>query len=501
MIKQIVFIGDSLTVGFQLLGVSIGQGGKGGWVELAAELLNDAPTVGPLLGTGIRPVSGGWVSLTEWSFAGSWTAVTNSNAFDKMPYNSIKYANGATNIATFTVSTHWRPAVGFCIYYIDYASGGNWQYRINGGSWTNMGQTILNDDKLAKFYVASAVSPGQTIDIRGFDGTADCGVLPAGIELFYSDPRVATQGLIVHNLAVGGTFMSQLFPSAPADPLAFFDSVKLGTGSPITNSPNSGTFIMHINDVVFNNVGQWATNHTSFYNRVSPLGPVGFISPWENGAGPSSFVTKVTNYTVLTSDNVFGFNFNGTSLTATLPATPPAPGLISWYVIIINLNASALTINPNSNTLTGSSTVAQNQVVQITSNGTKYTVSTNGAYNQANFRASTKSSAQSLGAQIFDIYDAWNANGWGNVVGTQSAALIAQGFTIPDDSGTHPTQAAHLDLAVRIYWFLRNQILGISNEPAAYSVGAKQVASSYTGSKPAVAYTSSLPISLLPLDH
>lgn len=63
-----------------------------------------------------------------------------------------------------------------------------------------------------------------------------------------------------------------------------------------------------------------------------------------------SVVPKTSGYTFVSGDGGQEFTFNGSSLTATLTSSPPT---MPWAVGIKNLNASALTIARNSNTING----------------------------------------------------------------------------------------------------------------------------------------------------
>lgn len=397
-ISQLVFTGDSLTQGTGPSSVNpaIAQGGQGCWAELVAERLANIAGLGPLLSSGMRGV---WLGLLtggdEWSFAGTWTAVATTDAWDKTPYGHAKYANGSTNIATYTRPSTYRTVVGFAIYWVDYTNGGNWSYRIDGGSWTAMGQTLANDNQLCKFYVSSSVT--STVEIRAADSSGTgVGCLPVGIELFYS---TATQGLIVHNIGTNGERLDNLVKVTSGDRMAFFDSVKLGTGSPISNTPNAGITIMHINDVAIANTTTWANDLTTFYNRVSSLAPVGFINPWECETG----------------------------------------------------------------------TYDQTQ--------------------QTNYRAQTKTSAASLGAQVYDLYDAWSSNGF-----TANAGAVAAGYLCSDH--IHESQAGHLELATKLYWFVRDQLLGYGAVSNSYPVTANRSATVYSGVKASAVYNSSLPLIL-----
>ncbi|HSX14595.1 MAG TPA: hypothetical protein VLE72_01635 [Candidatus Saccharimonadales bacterium] len=326
------------------------------------------------MSSGYRGVSIGIIgSSPEWDFTqgNPWTDVVSTDAFDVLPYGKARYGNTPFQIATYNRPSQWRTPVGVAIYYVDYSGGGDWQYRIDNGTWTNMGQNLAHDNKIAKFYVPTAVN--STIDFRGFDGGAPIGCLPAGVELFWTDPTAPNaHGLIIHNIAVGQQRLDGTTIATSGDRLAFIDSVKLGTGSPIDNYPNAGTVMMHINDVTaFNDTTRWANDLTILFNRASPFGPVGFMSPWECDA------TSATN--------------------------------------------------------------------------------------QNNYRNQTKTTAASLGAKVYDIYDAWTSNGWGTGVGTQNAALTSIGYL---NDGTHESQAGHLDLATRLYWWFRTQLLSGITEPS-----------------------------------
>ncbi len=401
-IKQFVFAGDSLSMG-TVGASSIYQGGKGSWAELVTERLANLPEIGPLISSGIR---GCWLGLVgtnpcEWTFSGSWTDVVSTDAWDKAPYGGSgiggsQYANGSSNVATWTRSVWMRHIVGFAIYWIDYTNGGNWQYRIDGGTWTNMGQTLVHDNKMCKFYINTAVT--SSVDIRAFNGTSGVGCLPVGIELFYTNPTVGgLSGFIAHNIAINGSLLHELTATTSGDRMAFFDSVKLGTGSPITNQPNVGVISMNINDVQLNNTTTWGNDLTSLYNRVSPLGPVGFMSPWLGSEGSSSL--------------------------------------------------------------------------------------------QASYRAKTKTIAASLGASVFDLFDEWSSNGWSTLALENAAGLLLDNL--------HESQIGNLDIALRVYWFVRNEILTSSITSALPNWTAKATTSSvagYRASSSTASYTASAPM-------
>jgi hypothetical protein len=76
-------------------------------------------------------------------------------------------------------------------------------------------------------------------------------------------------------------------------------------------------------------------------------------NPQTTGSGGGSggtVVPKTAGYTFVSGDNGNEFTFSGSTLTATLVATPPT---MPWIVGIKNINASPLTISRNGNTING----------------------------------------------------------------------------------------------------------------------------------------------------
>ena len=311
-ITQIAFCGDSLTQG-QQGGWSIAQGGQGSWAELVAERLSNLPGVGPLLSSGMR---GAWMafltgSSSEWAFSGSGTGVLSTDAFDKAPYgysgtsptSILQYASGSSNIWTATLPSTFRAAVGFTPYYIDYASGGNWSYSTDGGTtWTNMGQSLNNNNLVRKFYVSTAITPGNTVKIRAANAASTAqGCLPVGIEWFYS---TATSGLICHDLGVNGSELHYLTATTSGDRMAWFDSVVVGAGA-ITNQCSFYT-CMHINDVLLNNTTNYTTDLGTFNTRLSGLGSILYINPYEVLPGTYN-TTNQANYRAQLLTSAAGF--------------------------------------------------------------------------------------------------------------------------------------------------------------------------------------------------
>lgn len=288
-VKQLFLVGDSLTAG-KLGGHDFAQGGDGSWAEHTRGLLGNIDGLGPLISSGIRltetAVNG--LSLGEWTGGGTWTDVASTDAFDKYPYGHGGYATGSSFTRTYTVPAWMPPIVGFQLYWIDMNggghSGGNWSYKINSGSQTAMGQTLALDNSLNVFYVSTALSAGDTVQIRAAN-TAGTSVycLPVGIELFFLPPST-TQGLIVHNMSIGGGKLNTLVAATSGDRMAFVDSVKAGTGSPKVPDPDA--LVMGIiNDVQLGNVTTWANDIATFYSRTHNLGTLGYYSAYEANFG------------------------------------------------------------------------------------------------------------------------------------------------------------------------------------------------------------------------
>ncbi len=289
MITQFASLGDSLTQGtvpFGPGGPSTYQGGLGCYLELAAERIGHRPDVGPLISPGFRQVHLGGAADNEWLATGPWTQTTTTDLFDRAPFGRAFYSIDASALNTFTYLNYWRPIVGFDLFWIDYTKtgsvGGDWQYSLDGGTnWTNMGQTILHDQKLKKFYVNSPIT--STLKIRPFDGVSAVGALPVGIIPYFVDPRTVTKGFIWHNLGSGGqTLQGNCNPATSGDRLAWFDDVTLGSGSPISHQPSLIT-VMFINDVNFSGGTSttWGTALDALWTRFNSYASMLFMSPYE----------------------------------------------------------------------------------------------------------------------------------------------------------------------------------------------------------------------------
>lgn len=89
-------------------------------------------------------------------------------------------------------------------------------------------------------------------------------------------------------------------------------------------------------------------------------------------SGVTEVVAKTNNYLFLATDSPNFFTFNGSSLSASLPAVPPS---LTWHVAVLNLNSTSLTLSPNGLNFNGASvslTIPQNQGVSVRTDGANY---------------------------------------------------------------------------------------------------------------------------------
>ncbi len=481
-IRQLIVTGDSLSAG--AVGATlISEGGSGCWPELVADKLGNIAGIGPLLSSGARFVALGdmFGEDAEWVYTGTWTEVA-STAWDKLPYGYGRTASGSSNIATYTLPRLSRSVVGFAIYWVDYTSGGNWSYRIDGGAWTNMAQTLANDNVLCKFYVSGTVK--STVEIRAANAAGtSVGCFPAAIEMFYS---TATDGIIVHNLAITGERLNDLVNYSTGDHMAFWDSVRLGTGSPIDNEPNGGTIMLHLNDVNIDNAATWATDLTTFHTRVSPLGPVGFMSPWE--CNPDGYnVTDQATYRAQTKT------------TAATLGVPVLDMYDEWQHAGFGPAADSF-----GNVFTGSDGVDSSTFV---GNGELFLLDVTDFPNSGwvevtgtEFTLISYTSKDAVAASLKGCTTIEN----GTAMALGEPVYSSQNVYIRENGPvnflwdrTHPGQTGEYDIANRAYWFIRNRLLNLtSGVPTVLPVNAASTALAVTGSTASVsdAYTAGLPI-------
>ena len=188
------------------------------WVEQLASAFDTPEGLRP--GDGFR---GLWRS-DEWVFAGAWTRTERTSPFDVAPFGQGWFSSGRD-----ADQLTWNRPVGvdvaaFDIYWFHMPETGNWQYRIDGGRWTNVGLPVgPPDDRLHRRFVREAVA--RSIDIRGHDGRDACIAGIVGINT-YAIESARAAGTIVHNL--GHNFESLLWfcRSSEGNPLALLDDLR-----------------------------------------------------------------------------------------------------------------------------------------------------------------------------------------------------------------------------------------------------------------------------------
>jgi hypothetical protein len=230
----------------------------------------------------------------EWTSTGTWTATTPSDAFDVCPFGAgLRSSGGASTMLAWIRPTPVT-VVGFDLYWFNLANAGNWQYRVDGGSWLNMNQTLAPaDNKLHKFYVGTPVE--TSVEIRAYNGSSPCLAPIGGIGLYSVDPNTA-RGLVVHNLGAGGELLAHLVRPSAGDPLAWFDKVVSNPVS-LLNRPDL-VIAMFTNDVIQNNTTSWKNNLVKFVRRVQPYADVLILSPFERGDFSASVQSQYRSATI-----------------------------------------------------------------------------------------------------------------------------------------------------------------------------------------------------------
>jgi hypothetical protein len=275
-VRHIACVGDSITAG-KVGGFNLQNGGRGDWVEQLGVATGNS--VGPNVGAGFR---GLWLGLNpevepEWQSAGTWTKTLPTDAFDVCPFGSGYRSNGGAS-ATLTWSKPPPVTVaGFELYWFNMAGAGNWQYRVDNGAWTNMGQALTPaNNQLHKFYVATPVH--TSVQIRAYTGSVPCLAPIGGISVYATDPRTA-HGLMVHNLGKNEDFLADLVRPSSGNPLAWFDGV-------VSNPTSLGVrpdliIVMFSNDVIRNDTALWKNNLAKLIHRVHTFADLLLMNPYE----------------------------------------------------------------------------------------------------------------------------------------------------------------------------------------------------------------------------
>ena len=255
------------------------HGGTGSWVERLAGAMGRA--IGPNIGHGFHGLwlglDAGTNSATEWHAAGTWTRTTPKQPFDVCPFGDGFYADGgATTVLTWTKPTG-EPATGFELYWFHMPGAGNWQYRVDAGPWTNMGQPLgAADNKLHKFYVPRPVH--ARVEIRAYDGRRACIAPIGGISTYSHDPLTAS-GVIVHNLGRDEYSLQAFVRASSGDPLAWLDAA---VSDPATLAIRPALVaLLFSNDVELTSTAMWRANLLTVIERVRAYADVLLMSPFE----------------------------------------------------------------------------------------------------------------------------------------------------------------------------------------------------------------------------
>jgi len=121
-------------------------------------------------------------------------------------------------------------------------------------------------------------------------------------------------------------------------------------------------------------------------NSTNPAAPAGYVNakPQTDGATPQQSIThyvpnvggvaaKTASYLAVPGDNGTLVSFDSASaVTLTLPVTPP---FAVWKIVVQNVGAGVLTVNPNGKNLdgaAGSLTLNQNSGLVVYTDGTNY---------------------------------------------------------------------------------------------------------------------------------
>ena len=188
---EIVCIGDSITYGTS--GRPGLSAGSVGWVEQLATAIAG----GTLPGGGFR---GLWCGH-EWTRRGRWTQAIPADPFDVAPFGQGFFSSGTEVDKLTWTKPDSLTVAGFDLYWFHMRGTGDWQYRVDGRSWTHSRACAANaDNRLHRLSVAEPVA--TKVEVRGHDGKGCCVAPIAGIGV-YAD-RPAGGGAAPRSLAAAG---------------------------------------------------------------------------------------------------------------------------------------------------------------------------------------------------------------------------------------------------------------------------------------------------------
>jgi hypothetical protein len=406
--RDIVCVGDSITYDRAMLRTGI----RRNWVEQLATRLDEMAGAGaPRPGDGFR---GLW--RDEWKHHGRWTQITTSESFDVAPFRQGYLSPGRK-----TDRLEWcKPAAitvtGFDVYWVDAPGTGDWQFRIDGGHWQNIGPPAAGVDGSAgtasgNLHRRSVDGPVEArVEIRAFDGRAPCGAAVVGIAPARTDPA-ASSGTVVHNLGHAHQMLAAFCRDSSGDPLAVLDAIR----------PQLIT-VLFTNDVRLHDAERFGRELRGVVERVDPYADVVLIAPFEQRVPRQVDDAQTTagSEVVTSASAVFLASDSGTQVRgANIPAGTAIASVQSTEVALLTSAATGTSA-------AGALAIEGRRQAEI----------------QAAYRSVTRDLAATQGCAFVDLYDAWSATngpGWD--------AAYAAGLMV---DGLHPTQLGHDDIAARV---------------------------------------------------
>ena len=297
-----------------------------------------------------------------WQWKGSNDNITYTNIGST--FNNIQSATTLTHTTLNGNTTPYR-------YYQIYCVSGS---QSGGGYWFQFDFKIssaISNSSLLQTNITNGATAGGNIIMQNTGGNvgivegspasslAILGNLAVGSTASYSEATAPTGGAVIQgNVGIGVTS-----PSAKLHAISTTEQFRIGyDASNYINFTTGSTGITTVG-------GAGSAVKTIFTNNVGIAGTTPTSALHTTSFG-SAITTKTANYTLTASD--YTVVFDGTSLTATLPAASTCTG--RTYVLV-NRNATALTTSVAYLTLTTgvtSTTVTAASSVWIQSNGTNY---------------------------------------------------------------------------------------------------------------------------------
>lgn len=327
------------------------------------------PSIFSVSGSPITRVGTFGVSLTEQNANSFWSGPTSGTApptFRAINILDLFGADGSTTTKFLSEAGTWlTPASG-------------------GGGVTSL-NSLTGDLSITAGANITVTPSGNTIEIAasGGSGTVTSVALTVPNILSVSGSPITTNGTLAISLAneransflAGPTSGSATTPTFRAINIADLFSADGSTTTKFLSEAGtwltpSGSGVTSLNSLT------GALSITAGSNiSVTPSGSSIEISATDVGAGQGFegvYAAKTSTYDIVTGDIGQVIPFNGSSISAVLPASAPAA---PFFVVVINYNATDLTLNPNGLNLNGSSssvTVGTNQSAMVWSDGSNY---------------------------------------------------------------------------------------------------------------------------------